>query len=101
MGLEPRQSDCRQRENELHTMGMPFAQRTQIDSVLGWCPLGDVFFYLQRVIVTPGFGSAKSLSLDKGMVNGGGLGSASQTYCAWRGWEAWLLCEPGTQMSHP
>lgn len=49
-------------------MGMPFAQRTQIDNVLGWCPLGN--FYLQRVIVTLGFGSAKLPSLDKGVVNG-------------------------------
>lgn len=75
LGLEPRQSGCRQKENELHTMGMPFAQRTQVDNnVLGWCPLGNVFFYLQRVIVTLGFGSAKSLSLEKGVVNRGGLG---------------------------
>lgn len=31
-------------------------------------------FYLQRVIVTLGFGSAKWLSLDKVVVSGGGLG---------------------------
>lgn len=75
LGCEPEQSDCRQTENGLHIIGMPFAQRNQIDSkVLGLCPLGNALFYLQSVIVTLGFVSVKLLSPNKGVIKGGGLG---------------------------